>query len=76
MGGPDAARQPDTFFLGPPLPLMDKLYVLAEVKAGIHLLALNPSTGEAIWSQPVAVPPLSIAKDPMRRWSGSVADLC
>ena len=76
LGGPGAARQPDTFFLGPPLPLMGQLYVLADVKAEIHLLALNPATGDVVWSQPVAAPPLSIAKDPMRRWSGHVADLC
>ena len=46
LGGPGAARQADTFFLGPPLPLMGQLYVLAEIKSEIHLLALNPATGD------------------------------
>ena len=49
---------------------MGQLYVLAEVKGEIHLLVLNPATGDLVWSQPVAVPPLSIVKDPLRRWAG------
>ena len=71
LGGLGAARHADTFFLGPPLPLMDRLYVLADVKAELHLLALNPANGEVIWAQPVALPQLTITKDPMRRWSGA-----
>ena len=70
LGGPGAARQAGTFFLGPPLPLMGQLYVLAEVKSEIQLLVLNPATGDLVWSQPLASPRLSIFIDPLRRWAG------
>ena len=54
LGGPSGTRplrQPDTFFLGPPLPLMGSLYVLAEQKEEVRLLALDPATGDLLWSQ-------------------------
>ena len=70
LGGPGATRQANTFFLGPPLPLMGQLYVLADVKGEVHLLALNAATGDLVWSQPMASPPLSIVKDRLRRWAG------
>ena len=73
LGGPGASRQADTFFLGPPLPLMGRLYVLAEAKSEIHLLALNPATGDLVWSQTVAAPQLSIVKDPLLSLGGHVA---
>ena len=49
LGGPAgqyALRQAETFFLGPPLPLMGQLYVLAETKGEIRLLALEAATGD------------------------------
>jgi outer membrane protein assembly factor BamB len=57
LGGPAgqyAPRQPDTFFLGPPLPLMGQLYVLAETGTVIRLLALDAATGNLLWSQQLA----------------------
>jgi outer membrane protein assembly factor BamB len=42
-------------FLGPPLPVGEKLYVLSETKEGeIRLLALAKATGKLLWSQTVA----------------------
>jgi len=74
LGGPAdqfAVRQPETFFLGPPLPLMGQLYVLAEVKGEIRLLALEAATGNLAWSQQLAVVEQSIRQDPpLRRWAG------
>lgn len=70
------------FFLGPPLPLGDKLYVLAEVSAEIKLLCLqNRKTIKSqigssieyeygvdlVWSQPLGVVDRSITEDPVRR---------
>src|SRR5439155_20360578 len=37
-----------SFFLGPPLPLNGKLYVLNEKEQELRLIALDPATGEVI----------------------------
>ena len=74
MGGPAgqyALRQPETFFLGPPLPLMGQLYVLAETKGEMRLLALDAAT-----RQPALVAAIGRGRataslqDPVRRWAG------
>jgi outer membrane protein assembly factor BamB len=44
----------DTFFLGPPLPLHGKLYVLAETDQELRLLCLDPGAGAVVWSQTLA----------------------
>ncbi len=44
------------FFLGPPLPLFGKLYVLAEIKGEIRLIVLDAKTGKLDWSQQLASP--------------------
>lgn len=65
-------RLPETFFLGPPLPLMGQLYVLAEMKGEIRLLALDAANGNLAWSQQLlAVVEQNIQQDtPIRRLSG------
>jgi outer membrane protein assembly factor BamB len=75
IGGPPdqfALRQAETFFLGPPLPLMGQLYVLAESKpqGAILLLALDAESGDVLWSQTLAVVERDITEDPLRRYSG------
>ncbi|HMO37378.1 MAG TPA: hypothetical protein PKA06_15170, partial [Gemmatales bacterium] len=78
-------RQPDQpftdmFFLGPPLPLGGKLYVLAEVNAEIKLLCLQniktPKPNlpeefdyavELVWAQPLGVVDRKLVEDPVRR---------
>lgn len=73
IGGPKeehALRQAETFFLGPPLPLMDQLYVLGEVESEIRLMALTAQTGDLVWSQPLAMVEQSIQLDPFRRFAG------
>ncbi len=72
----------DHFFLGAPLPLGDKLYVLAEVRTDIRLLCLHPYTeqmqnekGELkdfervklAWSQALCSVDRPITQDPLRR---------
>jgi outer membrane protein assembly factor BamB len=69
-GGPQALRQPDTFFLGPPLPLRGQLYVLAEVRDEIRLLALEASSGNLLWSQQLTMVEQNISQDLLRRLAG------
>jgi outer membrane protein assembly factor BamB len=59
----------DTFFLGAPLPLGDRLYVLAEINGEIRLLCLHPQNKGALeWSQPLcAVESRKLPEDPVRR---------
>jgi len=78
LGGP---TQPDsldctpwplagTYFLGPPLPLMGKLYVLAESKDEIRLQVLDPRRGGLLWEQQLAVVDQKTLSDPWRRRAG------
>ena len=74
VNGSWAARrrcsEPDTFFLGPPLPLRGQLYVMAEVKDEMRLLALDATTGKRLWSQQLAMVESNITQDPARRLAG------
>jgi outer membrane protein assembly factor BamB len=71
-GDPDdfGVRIPDAFFLGPPLPLLGQLYVLAERKGEIRLLALDAANGSLLWSQQLVVVERSIQQDWLRRLTG------
>ncbi len=71
-GGPNepGVRIPEAFFLGPPLPLMGNLYVLADMKGEIRLLALEAANGNLLWSQQLAVVERSIQQDLQRRLMG------
>jgi len=59
VGGANGGDEPQlagAFFLGPPLPLEGKLYVLAETKASeIKLCVLDAKTGKLDWSQQLAM---------------------
>jgi len=60
------------FFLGPPLPLAGKLYVLAETKGEIRLFVLDPKNdGQVEWSQQLAAVPVGVQEDPLRRFAGA-----
>jgi outer membrane protein assembly factor BamB/tetratricopeptide (TPR) repeat protein len=63
-------RQAETFFLGPPLPLMGRLYVLGESKGEIRLFALEAESGELIWSQQLALVERDVSEAPLRRLAG------
>ena len=60
------------FYLGPPTPVGDRLYVLAEIKNEIRLLALKPDSGELEWSLRLAVVERGILDDDLRRFSGAM----
>jgi len=70
LGGQESLGQSDTFFLGPPLPLRGQLYVMAEIKDEMRLLALDGATGNLLWSQQLAMVESNISQDPVRRVAG------
>lgn len=57
----------ECYFLGPPLPLGGKLYVLTEKNAELRLLCLDPATGNLVWSQTLAGVRDRLATDITRR---------
>lgn len=75
VGGDDGTDEPKlsgAFFLGAPLPLMDRLYVLAEVKSEIRLVVLDAASGRLQWSQQLAhVDVRKIQLDAPRRLAGA-----
>ena len=75
VGGPDGEDEPKlagAFFLGPPLPMLGRLYVIAEMKGQeIRLIALSSETGKVEWSQQLAVVEDGVLNDPYRRGAGA-----
>ncbi|MFO0843947.1 MAG: PQQ-binding-like beta-propeller repeat protein [Gemmataceae bacterium] len=58
----------DTYFLGAPLPLNGRLYVLTERQQEIRLAALDPGSGKLLGTQTLAATKdLKLSQDPMRR---------
>jgi outer membrane protein assembly factor BamB len=57
----------DSFFLGAPLPLEGRLYVLNEKNSELSLVCLNPKDGKPIWSQRLGAAGTPLAKDTYRR---------
>ncbi len=74
IGGPKGnfpLEQAGAFFLGPPLSLFGKLYVLAEIEGEMRLLALESSTGALSWSQQIAVGAQEFLNDEVPHLSGA-----
>lgn len=71
----------DAVFLGPPLPMNGKLFVLIEQAGVIRLLCLDPKTLVAVpgqtrkptllWSQKLGRPNTSLPQDSIRRYQGA-----
>jgi outer membrane protein assembly factor BamB/tetratricopeptide (TPR) repeat protein len=77
----------DSYFLGPPLPLGGKLYVLVEKNTELRLLCLNPSRlvtfqnpneedreeqcPELVWQQSLGTANLPVPRDSLRRMQAS-----
>ncbi len=63
----------EAFFLGPPLPVRGRLYVIAEMAGEIVLVCLNPRDGSEVWRQVlVSVEASGITTDPVRRVAGAM----
>ena len=69
LGGTDPkAPLSETFFLGPPLPLNGRLYVLTEKQQELKLIAVDPATGKVLEGQTLAnTKDLKLSQDPLRR---------
>jgi len=75
VGGASGEDEPalaGVFFLGPPLPLEDRLFVLLEKANQLHLAALAETNGQLLWSMPIAVPDRPITQDLLRRVAGAM----
>lgn len=58
----------DSFFLGPPLPLNNRLYVLTEKQQELRLATIDPTSGVLIGMQPLAnTKDFKLWQDPIRR---------
>lgn len=55
------------FFLSPPVPDCEELFVVGEQDAQIHLFALSRQTGHPLWSQTIVEPETPIDQDRVRR---------
>ncbi len=65
VGGEDGVDEPKlagAFFMGPPLPLLGQLYVIAEVNRELRLVVLDALTGQQAWTQQIA----HVADEPAR----------
>ena len=75
VGGESGWEEPKlarAFFLGAPLPLMEQLFVLAELNGEIRLVALDNQTGRQKWSQQLAhVDTYTILRNRTRRLAGA-----
>lgn len=71
LGG-EEPRLAGAFFLGPPLPLLGQLYVLAEFNGEIRLVVLDARTGHLDWAQQIALlEGQSVVFDRTRRLAGA-----
>ncbi|MFQ3593114.1 MAG: PQQ-binding-like beta-propeller repeat protein, partial [Gemmataceae bacterium] len=69
-GGTTDPKDPlaDSHFLGAPLPINNRLYVLNEKQQELRLISLDPSTGKLLSNQPLAqTKNTKLSSDPMRR---------
>jgi hypothetical protein len=66
-GGPDDTRiLAGHFFLGPPLPVEDRLFAVSEANEMLHLSCLKSETGSLLWSQVLCSVPQPIGADHQR----------
>jgi hypothetical protein len=74
VGGEKGDSEPQLagyFFLGPPLPHEQKLFVLAEKDGTIRLCALDAASGRLEWTLAIAQLEAGILTDPVRRLAGA-----
>ncbi|MBT5598650.1 MAG: PQQ-binding-like beta-propeller repeat protein, partial [Planctomycetaceae bacterium] len=75
VGGTSGEDEPalaGAFFLGPPLPLYNELYAIAELDGEIRLCVLDAASGSLIWQQQLAhVDSSVISLDKKRRLAGA-----
>lgn len=67
VGGRGKGDLDDCYFLGPPLPLNGKLYVLVEREGELRLVCLDGERGDLEWAQPLATYRDKLLVAPRRR---------
>ena len=65
--GNDKAELHDTYFLGPPLPMAGKLYILTEKNQELRLICLEAATGKLLQIQQLATTRDKVEMDVARR---------
>ena len=70
-GGRTAGPLAGAFFLGPPLAIDNTLFVMAEIRSAVYLVALDPKSGNIRWQQQLVGLELGISLDPSRRLVGT-----
>lgn len=60
----------EIFFLGAPLPVEGRLYILGEERGQIQLFELDPTTGSVLWSLGLLNPDRDLLLDDVRRLAG------
>ena len=71
--GEEGSALSDAFFLGPPLPLDGRLYVMVEIAGDVCLCCLDPANGKELWRQQlVTVESGGVQTDPIRRVAGAM----
>jgi len=68
--GEDQGSLGKIFFLGPPLPLRNRLYVLGVAQGEVRLLELEAASGRVSWQVPIARVEEAIAEAVWRRTAG------
>jgi outer membrane protein assembly factor BamB/predicted negative regulator of RcsB-dependent stress response len=67
LGGRGNGALEDTFFLGAPLPVQGRLYVLTQKDKDLRLTVLEPKSGKLLAQHKLATMGLPLTKDPIRR---------
>lgn len=67
---PGLAEDREIFFLGAPLPVEGRLYVLGEERGQIQIFELDPATGGVQWSLGLLNPERDLVLDDVRRLAG------
>jgi outer membrane protein assembly factor BamB len=60
------------YFLGPPTPVEDQLFVLVEEDAAVRLIGLDQATGEQVWAQSISQPHAGVSYEGLRRVAGDM----
>lgn len=71
-GSRSAGKLAGAFFLGAPLAIDNTLYVMAEMRSALYLIALDPATGQVQWQQQLIGLEQGITLDPARRRAGAM----
>ncbi len=70
-GGHATGNLAGAFFLGAPLAIDNTLFVMAEIRSAVYLIAFDSATGHVEWQQQLVGLEQGISMDPARRKTGA-----